>query len=175
MRIDGFLKPCGGDRTDIEPCRGRRRVGVGIVSGCRGRTRSSIGIATTKSISSRRGAGMGSRIPLVMRIPRAEDAVIAPEKLRDYLLNPEHRRGATKARLLHAFGYRRDNWQQLEAELREQHLTQDAQQVAASEFGVRYEIRAPITTPSGRSLRMCSIWQIDTGSDVPRLITMFPE
>ncbi len=110
-----------------------------------------------------------------MRIPRAEDAVIAPEKLRDDLLNPEQRRGATKARLLYAFGYHRDNWRQLEADLREQHLTQDVQQVAESGFGVRYEIRSPIAMPSGRSLRMCSVWQIATGSDLPRLITKYPE
>lgn len=48
------------------------------------------------------------RIPfrLTMRIPNADQAIIAPEKLRDYLLNPAHRRGSAKARLLLACGYR---------------------------------------------------------------------
>ena len=33
-----------------------------------------------------------------MKVPNAERAIIAAEKIRDYLLNPEHRRGAAKAR-----------------------------------------------------------------------------
>ena len=37
-----------------------------------------------------------------MRIPNADRAIIAPEKLRFYLLNPSHRRGSAKARLLPA-------------------------------------------------------------------------
>lgn len=53
-----------------------------------------------------------------MRIPNADKAIIAQEKLTDYLLNPAHRRGATKARLLLACGYRADAWQILEADER---------------------------------------------------------
>jgi hypothetical protein len=51
-------------------------------------------------------------------VPNRDRAVIAPEKLRDYLLNPEHRRGGSKARVLLAMGFRSDNWQALESELR---------------------------------------------------------
>jgi len=42
-----------------------------------------------------------------MKLPNADHAVIVPEKIRDYLLNPTHRRGAAKARLLLGMGYRR--------------------------------------------------------------------
>ena len=41
-------------------------------------------------------------------------------------------------------------------------------------YGVVYEIEGPIKTPSGKTVRFYSIWQIDTGTDVPRLITMYP-
>ena len=41
-------------------------------------------------------------------------------------------------------------------------------------YGVVYEIEGPIRTPSGRIVRFCSIWQIDTGTQVPRFITMYP-
>jgi hypothetical protein len=40
-----------------------------------------------------------------MRLPNRERAVIAPDKLTDYLLNIEHERGGAKARLLAEFGY----------------------------------------------------------------------
>jgi hypothetical protein len=28
--------------------------------------------------------------------------------------------------------------------------------------------------PGGKNVRFCSIWQVDTGTDVPRFITMYP-
>ncbi len=110
-----------------------------------------------------------------MTIPNADKAVITPEKLRDYLLNPNHRRGATKAKLLLSFGYSRDRWSQLESDLHEQHLTQNSEPAIETGFGVRYEISAPIEVPEGRSVAFRSIWQIDTGKTHPRLITMYPE
>ncbi len=45
---------------------------------------------------------------------------------------------------------------------------------AQNAYGVVYEIEGPIKTPSGKTLRFCSIWQVDTGTDVPRFITMYP-
>lgn len=110
-----------------------------------------------------------------MKIPNANHAVIAPEKLCDYLLNLEHRRGNTKARLLLSLGYQRENWSLLEQDLRERHLSQEYAECTSNPFGVRYRIVAPIATPSGRTVSFCSIWQIDSGTDAPRFITMYPE
>ena len=110
-----------------------------------------------------------------MKIPNAEHAVISPEKLRDYLLNSEHRRGGAKARLLISLGYHRESWQVLDKDLRAQHLPMDVAVTLESEYGVRYEIVAPLTTPSDRIVAFRSIWQIDTGTNHPRLITMYPE
>ena len=110
-----------------------------------------------------------------MRIPNAEHAIIAPEKLRDYLLNPEHRRGASKARFLLSLGYARDRWQRLESDLRQQHLPQEVARVVQAEYGTRYEIHDPLITPGRRIVMVRSIWQIDSGTNVPRLITMYPD
>jgi len=57
-----------------------------------------------------------------MKLPNREQAVIAPDKIIEYLLNVEHRRGGTKARLLAEFGYLRENWRELDADLRASHL-----------------------------------------------------
>jgi hypothetical protein len=110
----------------------------------------------------------------VMPIPNAEHAVVSSEKLRDYLLNPSHRRGGTKAKLLIAYGYRRENWQQLEYDLRRQHLPQYAAAESENDYGRQFEIVGPITTPNGRQVVFCSVWQIDHGTSVPRFITTFP-
>jgi len=108
-------------------------------------------------------------------LPHAESAIIAAEKLRDYLLNVDHRRGGSKARLFHAFGYRRDAWTQLDHDLRESHLRQPVIHAETGEYGVRYEIVGELQTPVGRPLRVRSVWQIDHGTTAPRLITIVPE
>ena len=109
-----------------------------------------------------------------MTIPNAHRATVALEKLTEYLLNPLHKRGAAKARLLHSLGYRADASHVLESDVRTQHLTQEPTRTSQNPYGVTYEIEAPITTPSGRVVRFCSIWQVDTGTEVPRFITMYP-
>jgi hypothetical protein len=43
---------------------------------------------------------LGNEFFCTMKLPNSERAVIAPEKLVDYLLNIEHKRGGAKARLL---------------------------------------------------------------------------
>jgi hypothetical protein len=85
-----------------------------------------------------------------------------------------HKRGAAKARLLLGVGYRSDAPQVLESDLRAQHLSLDVTRRHENAYGVVYEIVGPIKTPNGSSVRLCSIWQVDTGTDVPRFITMYP-
>lgn len=110
-----------------------------------------------------------------MSIPHADKAIIAADKLRGYLLNPSHKRGGAKARLLLSLGYQTDAPHVLESDLRAQHLALDAARTSRNAYGVTYEIDGMIRTPSGRTVRFCSIWQIDTGSEVPRFITMYPK
>lgn len=93
-----------------------------------------------------------------MTVPNADRAIIAADKLTGYLLNVSHKRGGPKARLLLSVGYRSGN----------------VARTHQNAYGVVYEIEAPIKTPSGRSVRFCSVWQVDTGTDVPRFITMYP-
>jgi hypothetical protein len=107
-------------------------------------------------------------------IPNFQRAVIAPEKLTRYLLNPSHKRGSAKARLLLSLGYRTDAAGVLESDLRSQHLPLEAARTSQNAYGVVYEIEGPISTPTGRIVRFCSIWQVDTGSETPRFITMYP-
>jgi hypothetical protein len=111
---------------------------------------------------------------LNVTVPNAERAVIAVEKLTEYLLNMSHKRGAAKARLLLGVGYRPDAPRLLESDLRAQHLSLDVTRTSENAYGVVYEIEGPIKTPSGKTVRFCSIWQIEAGTDVPRFITMYP-
>ena len=109
-----------------------------------------------------------------MTVPNADRAIVAPDKLTGYLLNVSHKRGGPKARLLLSVGYRADDPQRLESDLRTQHLSLDVTRTSGNAYGVVHEIEGPIKTPSGRIVRFCSVWQVDTGTDVPRFITMYP-
>src|SRR5262245_34955534 len=109
-----------------------------------------------------------------MTVPNADRAIIAPDKLTAYLLNMSHKRGAAKATLLLSVGYRYDARDELEADLRAQHLSLEVTRTHKNAYGVVYEIVGPIKTPDGSRVQFCSVWQIDTGTDVPRFITMYP-
>jgi len=110
-----------------------------------------------------------------MLIPNADSAIIEEQKLADYLLNIDHRRGGSKAALLRQFGYDPARWQRLADDLRRSHLTAQVERTRPTAYGMRYEVRADLQTPSGRPLIVRSVWQIDTGSTAPRLITLYPD
>ena len=110
-----------------------------------------------------------------MKLPNAAAAIIDQAKVQQYLLNLLHPDGGPKARLLHSLGYHPDAWQKLVDDIRAMHLSEDVVEVRQTEWGVRYEIVAPITGPSGDAFLFRSIWQIDLAAESPRLITMHPE
>ena len=72
-------------------------------------------------------------------------------------------------------GFGSDHWAGLEAEIRLRHLTADVERESDNQYGRRYEIVAPLVGINGRVVRFRSIWQVDTGTVIPRLITMYPE
>jgi len=109
-----------------------------------------------------------------MQLPNSALAIIAQEKLTEYLLNTRHKRGGTKARLLAQFGYTIQNWRRLEADIRGG-LETEVDIVRPTEYGTRYEIRMTLQTPLGVPFTVRIIWQIDDGSEVPRLITLYPD
>lgn len=108
-----------------------------------------------------------------MKLPNKEQAIIAPEKLIAYLLNTEHKRGGTKARFLSQFGYRAENWQQLNSDVRLYHLDAEVDVVRQTSFGMRYEIRAPLKTPVGRMLYVERFGKLTLGLTLPGLLPSF--
>ncbi len=74
-----------------------------------------------------------------------------------------------------SLGYRPDDDpQRLESDLRTQHLSLDVTRTSENAYGVVYGVEGPIRTPGGKNVRFRSIWQVDTGTDVPRFITVYP-
>ena len=109
-----------------------------------------------------------------MKLPNAGRAIIPHEKLYGYLLSSAHPVGRFKARFFARLGYRSDTWQRFDADLRSQHLSQDAVLVETNEFGRKYEIKAILKGPIGPPAMVVSVWFIPKDEDTPRLVTAYP-
>lgn len=109
-----------------------------------------------------------------MRLPNADLALVERAKIVDYLLNPAHRYGASKARFFAQFGFRVEAWEELSLALREHGRQNEVSRVKETGFGPRYEVEGELTAPDGRRPRICTVWQLDEGQTAPRLITAYP-
>jgi len=109
-----------------------------------------------------------------MKIPAAERAVIAPAKIRDYLLSTSHPVGRFKRPFFSSLGYTSANWRRLEIDLLELAVSGDAELGKQSQYGQKYEIRGILRGPSGRSARVLTVWIIPFGGNAPQFVTAFP-
>src|SRR5262249_826845 len=109
-----------------------------------------------------------------MKLPNADAAVVEQAKIREYLLNPAHRFGASKARFFAEFGFTLDAWEDLAVALKQHGRENEVAKKKETGFGPRYEVEGQIEAPDGRRPRVCSVWQMDVGQNAPRLITAYP-
>jgi hypothetical protein len=106
-------------------------------------------------------------------LPNAELAEIDRQKLHGYLLSKAHPVGRFKARFFAALGYAAERWQELEADLRMQHLTQDAEPGESLPEGQVFTIRAILKGPNGQSAVVLSVWFVAAGA-ASRFVTAYP-
>jgi hypothetical protein len=100
------------------------------------------------------------------------DTVIAPEKLRDYLLRS--REDHDKSGFLALAGYEVGSHERLENDLRSQLLPLVAEAAGQTPYGQKFIIRGDLTGPNGRSLRVLSVWMLDKATGLTRFITLYP-
>ena len=98
------------------------------------------------------------------------NAIIPPAKLTNYLLIllPKD----DKSQFLYLAGYTRENWQQLEQDLRQQILPLEANPTTSTRYGQKYEIIGNLTGPNNRTLLVKTIWMV-TDKET-RFITLVP-
>jgi len=130
--------------------------------------------APSRSIRDGTTAGVRGRYTLAVRFT-PKDAIIPAEKLRDYVLSPSHPDGRAKAAYLARLGYSQEAWPRLEADLRQQILTREAEPAKSSPYGQKYEILGPLMGPNGATAWVRAIWIVLTGEQEPRLVTLVPE
>ena len=103
----------------------------------------------------------------------APDAVIAPEKLTDYMLRP--RDDHDKAGFLAIAGYTSEHAALLELDIRAQLLPIPATPAGNNPYGEKFIIRGNLTGPNGRSLRVLSVWMLEKATGLTKFITLYPD
>lgn len=107
------------------------------------------------------------------KLPNAHLAFVDPAKLAAYLLDPNHEDGGPKSRLLEAVGFDLKRPDELEAALLAHGAAHEVTEIATP-YGMKYHVDGELISPNGRSIRVRTVWQIDTGTSAPRFVTLRP-
>ena len=109
-----------------------------------------------------------------MRLPNAQNAVVERRKLTDYLLNAAHPDNGGKAAFFQALGFTGKDWPTLAAALHQLAETSVVVKNMESSHGHKYILHGRIRTPSGKTPQVQTVWIVNRGQDVPRLVTAYP-
>jgi hypothetical protein len=109
-----------------------------------------------------------------MRLPNAQDAIVTEDKIVGYLLNLSHPDGPSKATFFESRGFRSDDWYMLANALRQLVRETDIVTMMETVHGQKYIVDGAIDTPSGAGAMVRTVWIVDRGNDVPRLVTAYP-
>jgi hypothetical protein len=109
-----------------------------------------------------------------MQLPLGGRAEVDPRKVRDYLLSDAHPIGRSKAKFFRGVGFNEVTADLLVAALRSMASTQEVTETLATAHGVKYVLIGETETPSGRRIRLRTIWIVDRGRERPRFVTAYP-
>lgn len=96
------------------------------------------------------------------------------DKIVNYLLCMGHPDGQSKARFFIRFGFSLERWVVLAGALRDHGKGNAVVNVVKSRYGARYVVEGDLISPDGCHLRVRTVWIIENGDTVPRLITAHP-
>ncbi len=104
----------------------------------------------------------------------AAAAIIPEEKLREYLLSRSHPIGRYKAPFFESVGYKQEECQVLERDLRAL-LINPASAGESNGYGQKFVVRGRIQGPNGSVAGIVTVWIILMGETSPRFVTAYPE
>ena len=108
-----------------------------------------------------------------MKLPNDGAAVVDRRKITGYLLDPLNAQNQGKARHFGQFGFVASEWQALATALTEHPITNDVIKTERSPYGMKYVVECNLTTPDGRNPCLRSVWIVDNGQSIPRLVTAY--
>lgn len=109
----------------------------------------------------------------VLTLPNAQQAVIAPEKITGYALNPDHISGGDKAKYFNdRLGINATNASVLVDAIRAHLGNGPATLGKADQHGQRYAVLVPVTGPAGHAI-VTTGWIVRPGAAAPELISAY--
>ena len=109
-----------------------------------------------------------------MKLPNAQSATVPERKVTQYLLNPAHPAGGSKAGFFLRFGFSVGEWQKLAAALLRHARESEVVETEQTPHGRRYVVEGHLLAPDGTNLNVRTAWYINPGSDTPRFVTAHP-
>ena len=100
--------------------------------------------------------------------------VIQEAKITEYLLDLLHDVGGSEARFFLARGFRLDAWENFAAAIKELGLANPIAYRSETSHGIKYVVDGKLRTPSGEEPMVRTVWIVDVGHSIPRLVTAFP-
>ena len=109
-----------------------------------------------------------------MKLPNAQRAIVERAKIVEYLLNAAHPDNGGKAKFFTERGFAAERWEVLAQALRNMAVGVSVIQSVQSVHGSKYVLEGQMETPIGKQAAVRSVWIIDAGSQLPRLVTAYP-
>ena len=109
-----------------------------------------------------------------LKLPNANLAAVDRTKVVEYLLNREHPDNGGKADFFIGRGFSPGDWDAFAAALRLLALSASVTRTMESSHGTKYIVDGPIESPVASQRLVRSVWIVDTGETVPRLVTAYP-
>lgn len=109
-----------------------------------------------------------------MELPNKANAFVSIRKVSEYLISETHAVGKSKAKYFRSLGFNEQNVGQFQQGLirlaQEEYVTE----VGETIYGKKYIVDGNLETPRGDMIRLRTVWIIETGDSVPRLVTAYP-
>lgn len=109
-----------------------------------------------------------------MKLPNASKVIISREKLTDYVLSETHSTGRFKAKFFRSLGFNEANVSLFVKALHTIANSEEIKEVSTTMFGAKYVIDGKINTPSGKVVKIRTIWIIEQDQKEPRFVTVYP-
>jgi hypothetical protein len=108
-----------------------------------------------------------------LRLPKAREATIPPEKLKGYALNADHERGKNKARVFRsALGITHHDWEYLRDQILQRLPKAEVTRIEPRGSDRDYLVRVRVDGRNGASEYVATRWVVQPGQP-PRLSTLW--
>jgi hypothetical protein len=98
---------------------------------------------------------------------------VSEQKIRNYLLDVNHRDGGSKAKFFIARGFSDLAWLAFANAIRQHPIDNPIRNTEATDYGLKVIVQCTLRTPDGGNPCIRTVW-MQEGTHVPRLVTAYP-